>query len=130
MPLIYQKVIFRDDLQNNPKVLYVFGDNVERWGLKGQAKEMRGEPNAIGVATKWAPNNKAESFFSDRSYYPIMEIIRADMQPVIQALNDGRTVIWPADGIGSGLSNLEQNAPKVWQNLGKALNHLELLHTK
>lgn len=52
MIVLHQKFIFREDLQANPDVYYLFGDNVERRGLGGQAKEMRGEPNAIGVATK------------------------------------------------------------------------------
>jgi hypothetical protein len=55
MTLIFQEWITRKDLRENPDKRYVFGDNVERRGYGGQAKEMRGEPNAIGVVTKWAP---------------------------------------------------------------------------
>ncbi len=40
-------------------------DSVQRHGLAGQAKEMRGEPNAIGVATKWAPSTNPKAFFDD-----------------------------------------------------------------
>jgi hypothetical protein len=42
---------------------YVFGDNGRRIGFGGQAKEMRGEPNAIGVATEWVPTNRPNAFF-------------------------------------------------------------------
>ena len=58
--IIYQKFIYRSDLKANPSVLYLFGDNLQRVGLGGQAKEMRGEPNAVGIATKKAPDNKPE----------------------------------------------------------------------
>ena len=35
------KVITRDKIKENPDVLYLFGDNLLRKGLGGQAKEMR-----------------------------------------------------------------------------------------
>jgi len=53
--VIYLPWIERSMLQADPEARFVFGDNAERWGLGGQAKEMRGEPNAIGVATLWSP---------------------------------------------------------------------------
>jgi hypothetical protein len=65
MPVLRQKWITRDDLRANPNVLYLFGDNERREGLGGQAKEMRGEPNAIGVRTKASPS-KHETAFWDR----------------------------------------------------------------
>ena len=36
----------------NPRAIYVFGDNLLRKGLGGQAKEMRGEPNTLGIVSK------------------------------------------------------------------------------
>ena len=66
--VIYQHRIFRKDLKNNPTVLYLFGDNRLRKGLGGQAREMRGEPNALGIRTKKVPNNHPLSFLSDDEY--------------------------------------------------------------
>lgn len=43
------KYIKRQDLKSNPNTQYLFGDNLKRSGFGGQAKEMRGEPNAIGI---------------------------------------------------------------------------------
>jgi len=121
MPIMTQKRIYRSDLQNNPNVLYVFGDNVERVGLGGQAAEMRGEPNAIGVATKWKPTMNMDAFFYDRGgVLPHMateddakRIILSDMLPIRLALNTGRTVVLPEDGIGTGLSKLPLYAPRL-----------------
>ena len=59
MPIKYQKWIERSDLQNNPEDVYIFGDNYARQGLCGQAKAMRGEPNALGIATKRTPDHNA-----------------------------------------------------------------------
>ena len=73
-----QKFITRADLQANPKRLYLFGDNVMRAGLGGQAKEMRGEPNAVGVATKKAPHRGHLAYFTDAEYAENCEQIRSD----------------------------------------------------
>ena len=63
MPLVHQKLILNADLRANPDVLYLFGDNVLRVGFGGQAKEIRGEPNAVGVRTKHRPNMHPDAFF-------------------------------------------------------------------
>lgn len=51
MPLLFQNTIRRAHLRANPKNLYLFGDNEQRRGLGGLARECRGEPNAVGIAT-------------------------------------------------------------------------------
>lgn len=117
MPLIYQSVIYRQDLRRNPQILYVFGDNTERRGLRGQAAEMRGEPNAVGIATKWRPTLQPDAFFYDNQMYQVLPIWTKDLTPIAAALEVGRIVVWPLDGIGSGLSKLPQNAPRLWSTL-------------
>lgn len=111
MPLIKQKWIYRADLRRNPEWRYVFGDNVQRAGFGGQAKEMRGEPNAIGVATKWKPTMDLSAFFDDGENCRF-EVLR-DLRKIEAALKEGRVVVVPEDGIGTGLSRLPQRAPKL-----------------
>jgi hypothetical protein len=113
MPVIYQHRIYRIDLQKNPGVLYLFGDNTKRVGMGGQAGEMRGEPNAIGIPTKWAPSMRDEDFFSDKDYASATEIIRVSMRPVQVRLGMGGVVVIPSDGLGTGLSELPQRAPSI-----------------
>jgi len=48
MPIVFRQWIMP---------FYAFGTS-RRIGFGGQAKEMRGEPNAISVATKWEPSNR------------------------------------------------------------------------
>ena len=55
MPIVFRQWIMP---------FYAFGTS-RRIGFGGQAKEMRGEPNAISVATKWEPSNRPNAFFSD-----------------------------------------------------------------
>ncbi len=62
----YVKYITRTIVQENPDILYVFGDNMTGTGYGGQAAQMRGEVNAVGVPTKWRPDNN-EGSASDRT---------------------------------------------------------------
>ncbi|MGY2919475.1 DUF7831 domain-containing protein [Bradyrhizobium sp. USDA 3262] len=111
MPIEFQQWITRNDLRNNRDKLYVFGDNVQRSGFAGQAKEMRGEPNSIGVVTKWAPSMSPGAFFDDTA--ACKALVERDLLVVQQALDRGRTVVVPSDGIGTGLSRLPKYAPKL-----------------
>lgn len=127
MPLLYQKFIKREHLRANPQVLFVFGDNAQRRGKIGQAAEMHGEPNAIGVATKWEPASRPGSYFSDADFAAVTTILREDLQPVYDALKVGRIVVWPMDGIGTGYSQLPRRAPKIWALLEETRKMLETL---
>lgn len=114
MPIEYQKWITRQDLQDNPKKFYVFGDNLRRVGMGGQAKEMRGEPNAIGIPTKCSPAN----YLSDFLHFPAALRAYADsFGQLTYLLYGSHTVVWPTDGIGTGLADMENQAPICWSLL-------------
>lgn len=112
MPIRYLSWITRDMVRAEPEARFVFGDNNLRVGMGGQAGAMRGEPNAIGVVTKRSPDMLPVSFFSDDSRTDRMCLER-DLEKVAQALREGRTVYFPTDGIGTGLSQLPTRAPKL-----------------
>lgn len=122
--IIYQKFIFRSDLQENPEVKYLFGDNLVRKGLGGQAKEMRGEPNAIGIATKRTPSNRPGEFFSDDDYDQNVGQIEKDLEPARDHLRKGGILVIPADGLGTGLSELPQRAPRTNEFLVEQIKEL------
>jgi len=111
--VIFQKWISRSDLMDNPDKLYVFGDNNKRYGRGGQAKEMRGEPNAFGVPTKWAPWKSDDAYFSDTQYDVVAEIFDFHFKKLKSHIENGTSVVIPADGLGTGLSQLPQRAPKI-----------------
>lgn len=113
MPIIFQHRIYRSDLKNNPNVKYLFGDNEARSGLGGQARECRGEPNAIGIATKSKPSMAKDAFWTDDDYERCAAIIRSDFGPAIDHLKSGGIVICPSDGLGTGLSELPERAPRL-----------------
>lgn len=113
----------REDLRNNPGVVYLFGDNCKRIGLGGQAKEMRGEPNAIGIVTKLTP----WLFMSDDIYDYNVHEISLDFNEVYKAIDaeTGKIVVIPADGIGTGLADLKNKAPRTYEYLQQCLESLK-----
>jgi hypothetical protein len=111
MVVVFQKWITRQNLRDNPDTFYVFGDNVRRIGYGGQAKEMRGEPNAIGVATKWEPSNRPNAFFNDTLV--CKQQVEMDLMAVQRVLDRRKTVVVPTDGIGTGLARLPFVAPRL-----------------
>ena len=121
MSITYAPRIERADLRTNPDTRFVFGDNYMRKGLGGQAKEMRGEPNAIGIATKWAPSRHASAFFNDARFDFNAGIIDRDLALIEQALTSGRTIVFPMSGIGTGRASLEDEAPRTWAHLNAGL---------
>lgn len=124
MPIIYQKWISRADLKANRQILYLFGDNDRRIGLGGQAKEMRGEPNAVGVRTKHDPGGCDPSFYSDKNLAENVEKINQDLEPVREHLKSDGLVVIPLDGLGTGLSAMPSMCPLTFAALEEQLEEL------
>lgn len=106
-----------EDLRNNSDKIYIFGDNTEGWGKGGQAI-VRDEPNAFGISTKDSPTQ----FMSDDNFEANKAKIDADIA-AIKA--DGRPIVFPEDGIGTGRADLQNKAPRTWAYLQKELNKLK-----
>jgi hypothetical protein len=113
MPVVKQKWIMRTDLKKNPEHLFVFGDNMARRGLGGQAKEMRGEPNAVGVPTKWEPSMFPSGFFVEADLEKVKPSIDVAFERLRAHLARGGTVVLPRDGLGTGLAQLDGRAPSI-----------------
>ena len=150
MIVIKQKWIKREDLQANPNIIYLFGDNLLRSGLGGQAKEMRGEPNAWGIVTKKTPDNTEYAFLTDDEYELNISIINRDLAGLREFIAEKRKkalenkcsiyyfstgftkewyevsmVIIPIDGLGTGLAELPTRAPKTYAYLCEKLEQLK-----
>lgn len=112
--MIFQNRIFRVDLRANRKVLYLFGDNDARIGEGGQAKEMRGEPNAVGIRTKKYPMMGSKNFYTDDEYSDNVQKIEEDFVKVKAYLLKGGVVVCPMDGLGTGMAQLRERAPRTY----------------
>ena len=117
-----------DTCRAEPAVLFAFGDNFERRGAgpsSGQAI-IRGEPNAVGIATKRAPNNRPGSFLTDADVQLFKDENAMAFAILARHLRAGGTVVWPTDGIGTGRAALQDHAPRLWASLERARMRLEI----
>ncbi len=117
----YLEYITRQDIKNNPDKIFLFGDNLKRFGYKGQAREMRGEPNSIGIITKKYPSNSAESFIYDKDFKYIKDIIDKDFA----SIPDNVTVVIPLNGLGTGLAKLDTTSPLLFQYIKDKIEELK-----
>lgn len=118
----YRKYITRKMLRAEPETLFIFGDNLQRRGYGGQAREMRGEPNAVGIPTKAFPTMSANSFFCDGDFALWMR----ESDPYRSRLLEHKgKIVWPADGIGTGLAQLQKRAPSIWLAIERLRKKLE-----
>jgi hypothetical protein len=122
--VLTQEFITRLDVQlHNDSTVYVFGDNMARLGLGGQASYMRNEPNVVGVPTKWFPGNKEGDFFDDEDLDDPLVKARIDgaFHELSELIHQGINVCFPVKktengeelSLGLGLAELHLRAPKV-----------------
>ena len=127
--ITFQKIIKRSDLKENPDKIFVFGDNDQRVGLGGQAKEMRGEPNSIGIRTKKSPSMDESAFYNDNELEQNKTKINEDINRIKEQVELGKTIVFPLSGVGTGLSQLQTKAPQTFQYLTTQLKSLRMVAT-
>ena len=116
MPLKFVEHYTRSEIQSHPDWMYVFGDNFERKGLGGQAGQARGEPNAVGIATKRRPSRDEDAYLTDADYDEWEAFNAFDYARLEGYLAAGGIVVWPA-GIGLGRAGLPGRAGKIYTQL-------------
>jgi hypothetical protein len=122
------RITRREIRQNRETTFYVFGDNMLRKGLGGQAREMRNEPNAIGIPTKYFPAMEDQrAFFTDAAMddHDVMSDIDDAIYRIDRLLDEGYDVVIPLAGVGTGLSELPLRAPRLFNYITQKLQFLE-----
>jgi len=112
----------------NPDKLYIFGDNTLRKGTGGQA-QIRHCDNSFGICTKWAPTTADGAYFSDT--INCLEIVERDISELIKLSKTDKykEIIFPLDGLGSGLSKMPQKCPLLYRRMNKLLNkHFNIIY--
>lgn len=105
-----------EQCNDNPRNLYVFGDNLKRIGKGGQA-QIRDCKNSYGIATKRNPSMDENAFFSDR--YDEYTHLSFDLKQLIAIckVNKYDIIIFPYDGLGTGLARMNETSPKLFENM-------------
>jgi hypothetical protein len=114
----------RDLIEENPDVMFVFGDNFERVGTGGQASACRGLPNVIGIPTKRDPGTFRKSYLYDKDFSEWKTKSNNDLERLRIHLKNGVDIVIPEDGIGTGLAMLHKNAPLTLQYIEKYFDKL------
>jgi hypothetical protein len=110
--------------------VFVFGDNLAGRGKGGQAV-IRDEPNTVGVPTKRLPSNAEGAFFGkpENVAEEKAAITAAIDQIIVARETQGKTIVMPEDGLGTGLAELQARAPEVWAHLQAELARAGLVET-
>jgi hypothetical protein len=113
--LLRPKIIVRRGVQQHRSVIFVFGDNMERRGMGGQAGAMRGEWHTVGVPTKWSPAMTPDAFFADKDLDNpnVRRALLEAFDKIGAYILAGSDVTIPADGLGTGLARLPVVAPRI-----------------
>jgi len=120
MSIEFKDFISREEVKNNRHKIYIFGDNLQEVGYGGQAKDMRGEFNAIGIPTKISPYK----YFTDDDYDKVVRLIKIRFSIIEGHLQCGHTIVIPSAGIGTGRAKLAEKAPKIWKVVKENLEKL------
>jgi hypothetical protein len=106
-----------EDLRNNPDKVFVFGDNLKGYGKAGQAI-IRDEPNAFGIPTKRYPSKDEWAYFSDKldEEKAVTQALR-----VLYVLAQSKTIVFPEDGIGTGLARMSKKSPLLFDKMSHVL---------
>lgn len=113
-----------EHLVKNSNTLFVFDDNVKRCGKNGLSKLLRDKDYAVGIATSWSSDIDGDFYFTDDKFEEIKDIIDKDIYRLYVYIDKGYDLIFPKKGIGSGLSDLPNKAPKVYEYLISKLKGL------
>ncbi len=130
MPIMFQNKITNSDVVNNDFCVYVYGDNLKRVGMGGLAKICRNHSNTVGIATKNYPAMDAGAFWSDQDFELHKAQIDEDLERVAIFLRESRVVVFPTGGIGTGLAQLPERAPKLYEYLNGRISRLVKLYNR
>lgn len=104
----------------NPNKLFVFGDNMLRYGKGGQAV-IRDLPNTLGIATKREPNTNTNAYFSDA----IDEMNALDWDIArLSVLKDSKVfthIVFPTKGLGTGRAQMKSKSPMLYKMMKQKL---------
>lgn len=134
----------REQVAAQPDKVFLFGDNTnDRLNTKyipsSTQAVIRGLPNAIGIDTKRDRGTRQDVYgdggigygkvlISEGSYFNNGDFdeFKEQVDKAIQKAKDsGKTIVIPADGIGTGKAMLKEKAPKLFEYLQQELNKLK-----
>jgi hypothetical protein len=96
-------------LDENPSAIFVYGDNLQKFG-KGGAAFLRDHPQAIGFITKKFPDNNDGSFYRPEEY---KDIFTEELNKLENFIKENNQKTFFISKLGSGLANKYN----IWEKL-------------
>lgn len=119
--LIETMDMFTEEIvKNNPNKLFVFGDNMLRYGKGGQAI-IRDLPNTLGIVTKREPGTSTNAYFSDaidEMHELDWDIARLNM---IKNSKVFTHIVFPSKGLGTGRAQMKSKSPMIYKIMKQKL---------
>ena len=114
------------DTQANPHKLWIFGDNVI-----GCGKKVKPASRMKSILLEYPPNCptslKEDTFFSDDDFGGVVEMIDARIADIHAALPQyGCGIVLPEYCLGTGLTQLDKKASKIFKYLCDAIEQLKI----
>lgn len=122
MPSIVTSDMYTKELlRAHPDKIFIFGDNMKSIGKGGQAI-IRDERNAYGIATKHSPSTNSNAYFSDDDLFnqKVMFMLNRQLD-ILDNKALSTVLVFPAGGLGTGLSAMPVQCPKLFAWLGYQL---------
>jgi hypothetical protein len=115
----------RSEIRRCRDTIFLFEDTQFHPVMAGQAREARGEVNAVAIPVKRCPGRLEESFWSDQELPANRCAIDAALEVVEAVVRMGRQVVVPRD-FGAG-GELRRRAPLTAAYLNQRLEELRTL---
>jgi len=119
--ILIEKIYSVEMVLSRPKDIFVYGDNLEHWGKIGQSI-IRDCPNTVGIPTKRKPSMMGDAFFSDK-IEELNYVIDA-FHKIDECISNDRNIVFPENGIGSGLARLSVYSPIILQYINTEINRI------
>lgn len=115
MTILVSKKFSIEQCRVNFDCLFIFGDNLEREGMGGQAV-IREQTNAIGLATKKKPSSSPDAYFIDEEFKENCQIIEEEIVKIWNYAkeHDYKAIAFPYMGLGTGLSDMPHKCPRTF----------------
>lgn len=99
----------------NFDTLFIYGDNLERVGMGGQAI-IREQKNSLGFVTKKAPGAGKDDYFTDEEFAENCKIIEEEIVKIKKYADeyDYKAIAFPFMGLGTGLSEMPLRCPQTF----------------
>lgn len=122
---IHQGFWTRDEVARDTESVYVFGDNFQDsancYVPTSTQAVIRCLPNSLGIPTKHDRYWSEYSFIGVDDFLMFQRMLEIRIEQIKQHLEQGKTIVFPSDGIGTGKARLLKKAPMCWKYLCRRL---------